>query len=92
MKNCNFDPDKCSVDCKKYPICSYYSIQNQFIEVKSQLNFIYNTITQILESNATTEMKITLLEEAIRKKVVCEIDDSDAIINDIKESNNEKKN
>jgi hypothetical protein len=79
MKNCNFDPNKCSIDCKKYPICSYYSIQNQFIEVKSQLNFIYNTITQILESDATTEMKINLLEEAIRTKVVCEIGDSETI-------------
>jgi hypothetical protein len=91
MKNCNFDPNKCSVDCKKYPICSYYSIQNQFIEVKSQLNFIYNTITEILNSNEEVNTKLYLLEEAIRDKK-SDIADSDPIINFIKESKNEKEN
>jgi hypothetical protein len=92
MKNCNFDPNLCSIECKKYPICSYYSIQKQFIEIQSQLNFVYNTITQILQSNETTELKINLLEEAIRNKISGEIDDPDTIKNNIKESKNEKDN
>jgi hypothetical protein len=74
MKNCSFDPNKCPVECKKYPICSYFSLQNQFIEVKSQLNFIYNTITQILSTNETNDIKINLLEEAIREKISCDVD------------------
>jgi hypothetical protein len=91
MKNCNFDPNKCSVECKKYPICSYYSIQNQFIEIQSQLNFIYNTITQILKTNETSDIKISLLEEAIRDKISRE-GDSEMIVNDKKESKYEKEN
>jgi hypothetical protein len=91
MKNCNFDPNKCSVECKKYSICSYYSIQNQFIEIQSQLNFIYNTITQILKTNETSDIKISLLEEAIRDKISRE-GDSEMIVNDKKESKYEKEN
>jgi hypothetical protein len=89
MKGCNFDPNKCSIDCKKYPICSYYSIQNQFIEVKSQLNFIYTTIAEILKTNESSEMKISLLENAIRDKISA--NDSEMIINE-KESKYEKEN
>jgi archaellum component FlaC len=93
MKNCNFDPNSCSIECKKYPICSYYSIQKQFIEVQSQLNFIYNTIPQILETNETIDTKLNLIEEIIRQNISSEIDDSEPIINNIKESKNyEKKN
>jgi hypothetical protein len=88
---CKFDPNICSVNCKKYQICSYYSIQNQFIEIQSQLNFIYNTITQILNSNETTEVKVGLLEEAIRKNRF-EIDDSEPILINNKESKYEKEN
>jgi putative component of membrane protein insertase Oxa1/YidC/SpoIIIJ protein YidD len=91
MKNCNFDPNSCSVECKKYPICSYYSIQNQFIEVKSQLNFIYDTITQILKTNETSDNKISLLEQAIREKIFCD-DDSETKEKNKKESKYEKEN
>jgi hypothetical protein len=91
--SCKFDENICTVSCKKYPICSYYSIQNQFIKIQSQLNFIYNTITQILKSEETTDTKIILLEEAIRSKVDCTIDDSEKILlHDEKESKHEKEN
>jgi hypothetical protein len=66
---CNFDPNICSVECKKYPICSYYSLQNQFINLQSQLNFIFNTLTEILKTNEASDRKISLLEEAIRDKI-----------------------
>jgi hypothetical protein len=75
--------------CKKYPICSYYSIQNQVSEIQSQLNFIYDTITKILQSNETADLKLNLLESAVFKYVT----DSETMAkNNNKESNNEKEN
>jgi hypothetical protein len=86
---CNFDPNKCSLTCKKYSICSYYSIQNQVSEIQSQLNFIYDTITKILQSNETADLKLNLLESAVFKYVT----DSETMAkNNNKESNNEKEN
>lgn len=87
--NCKFDPNTCSIECKKYSICSYYSIQNQFSEIQSRLNFIYGTITQILKSNETTDLKLNLLESALYKFV--NNPDSETTISN-KESNNEKEN
>jgi hypothetical protein len=85
--NCQFNPNSCSVDCKKYLLCSYYSIQNQFSEVQSQLNFIYKTISEILKTSETAETKINLLESAVFRYVT----DSYPIEN-IKESKDEEKN
>jgi uncharacterized ferritin-like protein (DUF455 family) len=88
--NCNFDPNVCSVNCKKYSLCAYYSIQNQFIELQSQLNFIYTTITDILRKNENNDVKIELLEESFYK-YICDSNDSEPIKN-FKESDNEKEN
>jgi hypothetical protein len=87
---CNFNPNTCSLNCKKYPICSYYSIQNQVSEIQSQLNFIYGTITKILQSNEAADLKLNLLESAVFKY----LKDSDTMANTkIKESKeNEKEN
>ena len=86
---CNFNPNTCSLTCKKYPICSYYSIQNQVSEIQSQLNFIYDTITKILQSNETADLKLNLLESAVFKYVT----DSETMAkNNNKESNKEKEN
>jgi hypothetical protein len=86
---CEFDPNKCSVECKKYSICSYYSIQNQFSNLQSQLNFIYDTIAKILQSNETADLKLNLLESA----VFTYLKDSETMANNnFKESNNEKEN
>lgn len=87
---CNFDPNSCSVNCKKYSMCSYYAMQTQFSEVQSQLNFIYNIIPQILQSNETADMKLNLLEDAIYK-IACKVGDSETIEN-YKESKDEKEN
>lgn len=89
MVVCNFDPNKCSIDCKKYSICSYYSIQNQVSNIQSQLNFIYDTITKILKSNETADLKINLLESAV-SRFINEHDSETIKI--FKESNNEKEN
>jgi hypothetical protein len=88
MASCNFDPNVCNVNCKKYSICSYYSIQNQVSNIQSQLNFIYDTITKILKSNEAADLKLNLLESAVFRFVT----DSETI-NLFKESNqNEKEN
>jgi hypothetical protein len=88
--NCKFDPSRCSVECKKYSICSFYAMQNQFSEIQSQLNFIYETISKILKSNETADSKIKTLELAVSRI----IKDSYTIkeINENKESNNEEEN
>jgi hypothetical protein len=87
---CNFDPNTCNVNCKKYNICSYYSIQNQVSNIQSQLNFIYDTITKILQSNEAADIKLNLLESAVFKYLT----DSETMANTkIKESKeNEKEN
>ena len=87
---CNFDPNICSINCKKYALCSYYSVQNQFIDLQSQINFIYTTITDILKKNETNDTKIELLENAFYK-YICKIEDSEMIKN-FKESDDEKEN
>jgi hypothetical protein len=87
---CNFNPNTCNLTCKKFSICSYYSIQNQISEVQSQLNFIYDTITKILQSNEAADLKVSLLESAVFKYIT----DSETMANTkIKESKeNEKEN
>lgn len=67
MGKCDFDANSCSVECKKYPICSYYSVQNQLNSIQSQLNFFYKTISQILYSNEENDKKIALIEEGLYK-------------------------
>lgn len=67
MGKCDFDANSCSVECKKYPICSYYSVQNQLNNIQSQLNFFYKTIGQILHSNEENDKKIALIEEGLYK-------------------------
>jgi hypothetical protein len=88
MTNCNFDPNICNVNCKKYPICSYYSIQNQVSNIQSQLNFIYDTITKILTSNEAADLKLNLLESAVFQFV----NDSETISLNKESNQNEKEN
>ena len=88
MAVCNFDPNKCSVECKKYSICSYYSIQNQVSNIQSQLNFIYDTIAKILKSNETADLKLNLLESAVFRF----LNDSETISLNKESNQNEKEN
>lgn len=88
MTNCNFDPNICNVNCKKYPICSYYSIQNQVSNIQSQLNFIYDTIAKILTSNEAADLKLNLLESAVFQFV----NDSETISLNKESNQNEKEN
>lgn len=67
MGKCEFDVNTCSVECKKYPICSYYSIQNQISDIQKQLNFLYKVIPNIINSNEEAEKKIELLQEGLFK-------------------------
>jgi hypothetical protein len=48
-------------------MCSYYATQNQMSNIQSQLNFIYKTIGEILESSKEAEVKVKLLEDALFK-------------------------
>jgi hypothetical protein len=66
---CEFSPNTCSVSCNKYSLCAYYSIQSQFSELQSQFNFIYKTISNILQKEEETEVKLNLIQEAILKYV-----------------------
>lgn len=90
MAHCNFDPSSCSINCKKYPICTYYAIQNQISDIQSQLNFIYNTIGEILKLNERAELKVDLVEKAFHK-FFNNLPDSDMTLK-YKESNNEEEN
>jgi hypothetical protein len=75
---CKFDPNICSVECKKYAICSYYSTQKQLSDIQSQLNFIYETLGKILKSNETADLKLEMLQSAVYK-FVCNSNDSEPI-------------
>jgi peptidoglycan hydrolase CwlO-like protein len=67
--NCEFNPNKCSATCNKYSVCIFYSIQNQISELQSQINFIYKTISDILNRNEDSNLKIKLLEDAFYKYI-----------------------
>lgn len=82
MEKCSFDPNKCPIECKKFPICSYYSMQNQISDLQSQVNFLYKTLTQLLKNNEKQENRITLLENGLYK-FGCEL---------YRGENNEKEN
>jgi hypothetical protein len=87
---CKFNSENCSPNCKKYLFCSYYSLQNQFIELQSQINFIYKTFTDILKKNEENTLKIKLLEECFYN-YICNEKESELRKNS-KESDNEKDN
>lgn len=55
---CKFDPAVCTVSCQKYPMCSYFSIQNQLNNIQSQLNFILSALTKNLEENEIAKLNI----------------------------------
>jgi hypothetical protein len=61
---CSFDVNICSTECKKYPICAYYSVQNQVSNIQTQLNFIYDTFNTLLQKIETLDLKINVVEEA----------------------------
>lgn len=66
---CKFDPNKCSVECSKYSMCAYYSIQTQISEIQSQLNFLYTSISSVLDKIQEIDLKSNMLNDAfIREK------------------------
>lgn len=65
--NCNFDAKKCTIECAKYPMCSYYSIQNQISEIQSQLNFLYTSISSIVDKIKVVDVQMNLLTESLSK-------------------------
>jgi len=66
---CSFDSENCNINCKKFSLCSFYAIQSQLNNIQSQLNFLMETLKSVLESNGSNELKIQLLEEALRKSL-----------------------
>jgi len=89
MKTCNFNPSTCPLDCKKYNLCSYYSIQGQVSNIQSQLNFIYDTVAKILKSNENADLKLSLLESAFYTKIITDSEMKNYYSN--KESNQNEK-
>lgn len=61
---CNFDANKCTIECPKYAMCAYYSIQNQLSEIQSQLNFLYSSIPGMLDKIETINLKANMLDDA----------------------------
>lgn len=51
MGKCSFENGKCSVECKKYSMCAYMSVQRQLENFQSQIGFIYTTLKDIIDSN-----------------------------------------
>jgi hypothetical protein len=69
-------------------MCAYYSTQEQLSHIQTQLNFIYDTITKILKSNETADLKLNLLESAVFKFVT----DSETMKSNKESIENEEKN
>lgn len=72
INKCNFENGTCSLECKKYPMCAYLSIQKQLSELQKQIEFIYQTMNGIV----TNEMKIQKSLDETNEKLqdyVCEL-------------------
>lgn len=52
MMNCEFDPSKCTIECKKYSMCAYRYLQSQIIPIQEQLIEIYKFIKESEVRNA----------------------------------------
>ena len=42
---CNFDGCTCSVNCPKYNICMYFSLQKQITELTEQINLLMTILS-----------------------------------------------
>ena len=69
---CNFETGTCSLECKKYPMCAYMSIQRQFSELQKQIEFIYETINTIVGSELKIKKEIEKTNESLNNSI-CEL-------------------
>lgn len=65
MERCSFNDGKCSVECKKYSMCSYMSIQKQLSEFQEQIGFIYKTLETLINVNNQTQESLDELEKKL---------------------------
>lgn len=83
MMSCEFN-SKCTIECPKYPMCTYINLQTQLISIQQQLTQIYKYVKE-------SEVKIN-------KTLSDRKDDIDTLLTLItdseknKESNNENVN
>lgn len=91
MNNCQFDPNKCSIECKKFSMCSYYNLLNKITELNTQLNFVFSILQKMTIMEEKTDLKINLLESGL-VKLSNKLNDSEMIINHEEATTNETKN
>ena len=92
MEKCNFESGICSVECKKYPMCAYMSIQKQLSELQTQVNFAYNVLNNLLKKNEEVNVNLTNLDNKLMiftEELLDLYNDSET---NNKESINEEKN
>lgn len=65
MERCSFGNDKCSVECKKYSMCSYMSIQKQLSQFQEQIAFIYDALKNVIDKNEGISNNIKELDEKL---------------------------
>jgi uncharacterized coiled-coil protein SlyX len=88
---CDFENGTCSVDCKKYSMCAYMSVQKQLSELQKQIEFIYQTINSMILTEVETNKSIESLQDQLQN-YTCELLDlyyTDSETN--KESQREKE-
>lgn len=89
MEKCNFS-NNCSVECKKYSMCAFMSIQSQLLNIQEQFNFVFKTLNTLIEDNNSVNNKIKSLDT----KVMTFTEELLELYNDSeknKESSNEEK-
>jgi hypothetical protein len=65
MEKCSFESGKCSVECKKYSMCAYMSVQKQMSDFQEQISFIYTTLKNLLDNNEYLQSIITDLDNKV---------------------------
>lgn len=91
LQNCSFGSENCNLNCKKYPMCSYMSIQKQITSLQEKINFIYITITNLINSEVSIQDSLKETNERL-ESYVCELLDVFNNSENKKESNSEKGN
>lgn len=51
MEKCSFESGLCSIECKKYSMCAFMSLQKQLVSIQEQVTFLYQISGNVIEEN-----------------------------------------
>lgn len=70
MEKCSFESGLCSIECKKYSMCAFMSLQKQLVSIQEQVTFLYEITRNVIEES--TELKSSIGEISNRINIFTE--------------------